>query len=368
VVKHAASFGPRYEGSICVRLAEQLAGRSAYAAMALEYARRAEPVVSSKAPLEDQVRALEPIAAVYKTAGQKADAARVDARLAALHADIDRVYMAKTLPFQPGVFPGRKGTGDRAVVLELFTGADCPPCVAADVAFNALEQTYKPTELVLIQYHLHIPGPDPLTSPASEARWAYYRGQFPKDVHGTPTAVVNGKPWPFGGGNISKAGEVYTKYRETVDRLVEEPAGAALAVKADRHGDTLTVHAKVGRLNKPGSDKRLRIVLVEESIRYVGGNRLQFHHMVARAMPGGADGFKLTETGGKYTATVHLGELRQGLAKYLDVYAAEKRPFQRAGRPLDLKHLKVIALVQDDATGAILQAVSAETAGEHAAR
>ena len=53
--------------------------------------------------------------------------------------------------------------------MELFTGAQCPPCVAADVAFDVLEKTYKPADLVLIQYHLHIPGPDPLTNAASEA-------------------------------------------------------------------------------------------------------------------------------------------------------------------------------------------------------
>ena len=52
----------------------------------------------------------------------------------------------------------------RVVVVELFTGAECPPCVSADVAFDALLETYKPNEVVLLEYHLHIPGPDPLTN------------------------------------------------------------------------------------------------------------------------------------------------------------------------------------------------------------
>src|SRR5262249_22125683 len=157
-------------------------------------------------------------------------------RLAALNADMDRDYLATVPPFKPAPFAGRKGASDRAVVLELFTGTECPPCVAADVAFEALAKTYKPSELVLLQYHLHIPGPDPLTSPANEARWAYYRDRFPKDVRGTPTAVFNGTPSGVVGGSITKSEEVYTKYREAVDRLVEGPSEAKLAVTADRHG------------------------------------------------------------------------------------------------------------------------------------
>ena len=54
---------------------------------------------------------------------------------------------------------------NKVAVLELFTGAQCPPCVAADVAFDALEKSYKHTDLILLQYHMHIPGPDPLTNP-----------------------------------------------------------------------------------------------------------------------------------------------------------------------------------------------------------
>jgi hypothetical protein len=42
--------------------------------------------------------------------------------------------------------------------------------------------------------------------------------------------------------------------------------------------------------------------------------------------------------------------------KYLDDYAATGLPFRSRLRPLDLKGLKVVALVQDDKTKAVLQA------------
>ena len=45
--------------------------------------------------------------------------------------------------------------------------------------------------------------------------------------------------------------------------------------------------------------------------------------------------------------------------KYLDEFSKD-RPFPYAIRPLDLKDLKVIALVQNDKTREILQAVQIE--------
>jgi hypothetical protein len=90
--------------------------------------------------------------------------------------------------------------------------------------------------------------------------------------------------------------------------------------------------------------------------------------MVVRAMPGGPDGFKLTDKESKHTATVNLDELRKELNQYLDTFAEEKRPFPRPDRPMAMKHLKVIALVQDDKTNEILQAAVADLGGERAAK
>ena len=42
---------------------------------------------------------------------------------------------------------------DRAVLVELFTGSQCPPCVAADLAFDTLAKTYKPADAILLEYH-----------------------------------------------------------------------------------------------------------------------------------------------------------------------------------------------------------------------
>jgi hypothetical protein len=413
VMKNAQPYGPRYEGEAATQLAEVLAPQSDYAATALEYAQRAEKVLAAKDPAARQIRVLNVLAAAQKKAGKSADTAQTTARvakielaaaqrdekalaekdsaekqesvlgalavaqrkagltadaqqtesrLAKIQSELDRQYLEKMPPFKPEPFTGRKEKGDRAVVMELFTGAECPPCVAADVAFDALEKTYKPTEVVLIQYHLHIPGPDPLTNATTEARQAYYK------VGSTPTTLFNGKRQAGGGGGIGNAEKKFKEYREIIDDLIESPAKAAVTVDASRQGETVTVRAAVSNLADPGEDKRLRLLLVEEAVRYAGGNKLRFHHMVVRAMPGGPDGFKLTDKESKHTATVNLDELRKELNQYLDTFAEEKRPFPRPDRPMAMKHLKVIALVQDDKTNEILQAAVADLGGERAAK
>ena len=81
---------------------------------------------------------------------------------------------ARKLSVKPVKYAGREGQGDRVVVVELFTGSECPPCLAADLAFDALEQTYTPKDVVLLEYHLHIPRPDPLTNTDSVERQEYY--------------------------------------------------------------------------------------------------------------------------------------------------------------------------------------------------
>src|SRR5262249_11450951 len=156
-------------------------------------------------------------------------------------------------PFKPAGFPGRKGNSQRVLVMELFTGAQCPPCVAADAAFDALETTYKPADVILLQYHMHIPGPDPLTNPDSEARMRYYSKKFPRDAGGTPSTIFNGKANSLGGGGLLAQSErKYHQYREHIDKLLEETTPVHLNLTAGRKGDHINLKAEVSELSEPG--------------------------------------------------------------------------------------------------------------------
>jgi hypothetical protein len=365
--KAAAPYGARYQAESALTLGELLGAKKDYAAIAVGFAKQAADAMGSKANAERQDRVLTALAMAERNSGDTAAADATDAKLAALQTILDNEYLAKMPPFQPAKYEGRKAKSDRAVVMELFTGAQCPPCVAADLAFDGLEKTYKPSELILIQYHMHIPGPDPLTNPGSEARWAYYRDRFKDDVGGTPTTVFNGKPKAGGGGGIANAEGKYKQYRGIIDELLEENPKASLTLNATRDGDTVNLKADVSNVTEPGDKKKLRFVLVEDTVRYAGSNKLRFHHMVVRDLPGGPDGTALTDTVATKTVSVKLPTIREDLTKYLDDYALTKRPFPKRDRPMAMEHLKAIALVQDDETGEILQATVVDVKnGAHA--
>jgi hypothetical protein len=356
--KAAAPFGPRWQREIGVRITQTLNHQEPYAAIALEYARRTERMLEPTDDANTQIRILESLAAALKKNNKAEEAKEIEPRLEKLEAKADAEYLKTMPPYQPEPYRGRKNKSDRAVLVELFTGAQCPPCVAADLAFDGLVKTYKPDEVVLLQYHLHVPGPDPLTNPDAEARQEYYG----KALEGTPTAFFNGAPKAEGGGAMDAAKDKYFDYRDVINPLLEKPARAQLKASATRQGDKIDIQAEVSELEKPGEKVRLRFALVEEQVRYVGSNQVRFHHDIVRSLPGGADGFPLKEKTAKQTASVNLAELRKSLSAYLDE-SGKKRPFPNDRRPLELKNLRVVAFIQDDDTKEVLQATQVDVKG-----
>ncbi len=328
--------------------------------LALRYAYAAEQALTSKSATQAQLTVLETLSKALKKAeeGHKA----VAERMAKLDKILDDEYLAAVPSFKGKSFAGRKSQSDRVVFMELFTGAECPDCISSDVAFDVLQKSYGRSELVLVQYHKHIPGPDPMTNPSSEARWNYYlQAHGRKGVPGTPTILFNGSPISENGGPMRLAEQKYLNYCGFVNPLLETAAGCKITASAKRVGDKIQIQTEVSGLKNPGKDMKLRLVLVEETIRFVGGNKLRFHHQVARAMPGGADGVAVVQPQMTTKNEVDVAGVRKDLTAYLDAYAANpaNRPFPRAARPLGMENLRVIAFVQDDASKErqILQAV-----------
>jgi hypothetical protein len=362
VESDANRYGPKVALDAALQVGEILIGQKEIAATALPLAERVEKGLKDTDPLAMQSRALKLLASAEKAAGRTN--AATESRLQRVETALDEDYIKKVPPFKPEKFAGRRDkSATRAVVMELFTGATCPPCVAADAAFDGLEKAYGSTDLILIQYHMHIPGPDPMTNPDTIARWDYYRDKFPEAIRGVPSSVFNGKPQAGGGGGMPNALSKYNQYKGIIDPLLEEKSDIKLSGTARRAGDKVTMDVGVEGV-KSGNDKvKLRVLLVEEKVKYVGSNGMRFHHQVVRAMPGGAAGIALGDQPLKKSLDVNLAELRKGLTKYLDDFAAE-RPFANPDRPLDLSHLKVIAFVQDDATGEILNGAQFDVVGK----
>ncbi len=359
ISKFAAAYGPRYEAETKLQLADALAGNAGLKKLALESAKAVDAKLPESAPAEDKVRVKKILHKAFKTSAMAEEMKNVEAELAKLDKVLDAEYLAKVPPFKPQPFAGRE-KGDRKVVMELFTGAQCPPCVAADVAFDALSKSFKPSELILLQYHLHIPGPDPMTNTDTQGRAAYYK------INSTPSTRFNGKsPLQPGGGGMNASEGMYKRYVGVIKPALNGDSETKLTLSATQVDNKINIKAGVAGLKEPGEKKRLRLVLVEETIPYVGGNKLRFHHHVVRDLPGGVAGFELKEENSQHTASVNLDELRGKLNKYLDSYAKENDIEFASARPkLDFKHLKVVGLVQDDETKEILQVIQADIAGE----
>jgi len=371
VQDQAMPYGPLFAGVTLAPLTETLAAQKGLEAVAVAAIEPVAKTMTDEHPPAIQSLVLSAYQTALAKAGKTAEAKAIGIRVTGLEAKIDAEYLKSMPPFKPTLFAGRKDReANQVVMFELFTGAQCPPCVAADVAFEALEKSYKPTELVLLQYHMHIPGSDPMTNPHTTARWAYYQKLFPYDrsngtgVGGVPTSIFNGKPATGGGGGMAASENKFRQYCDVINPLLEKTTPVKLSGKATRAGDKLDIAVEVAN----GENHQLRLLVVEDVVKYAGSNGIRFHHQVVRAMPGGADGVAVKDKDFRHSATVNLAEVRKGLTKYLDDYTAENpnRPFARADRPMDMKTIRVIALIQNDKTGEIAQALQIELEGQAA--
>ena len=358
ILKAAEMYGPRFAKPMATRLADTLVRQKGLEVLALLPLEPIAKALTNKDPASLRFDILTTYRTALEAAGRKDEAKAISTRLVKLDGEMDVDYLATVPPFKPTPFAGRKEGANRIAVMELFTGAQCPPCVAADVAFDALNKSYEPSDLVLIQYHMHIPGPDPLTNADAEARWEYY-----ETLGGTPSTLFNGKQLAGGGGGMPNAQAKFEEYRKIVDSMLEKATELKLNGKATRDGDKISIAIDLAGAEST-DDLKLRLLVVEDTIKYVGGNKLRFHHHVVRAMPGGIGGVAVKAGAMKHTATADVAAIRKDLVKYLDEFSKD-RPFPYPTvRPLDLKDLKVIALVQNDKTREILQAVQLEVDGK----
>jgi hypothetical protein len=356
VNKAAAAYGDRWGRETSLRLARVLAGQEGLADLAVAEAKRAESLLTKEDTAATRMRVLEGVVRVLTAAG-KADAAKgYRDQLAKLEGE-DYTAYAKTLPIKPEAFAGRKGKSDRGVLVEVFTGAECPPCAGVDLAFDGLLTRYKPADVVFLQYHLHIPAPDPLTSPGSMQRADYY-GEL---IEGTPTVFVAGKVAAPGGGPAAAAAKKYDELKKPIEEALDKAAGVKLGLavsKGEKGG--YSAKATVSDLEMPGEKVSLRFALAEERVRYAGGNGLRYHHMVVRSLPGGAKGFALTKKSSEQTVTFDPEEVRKELTRYLATFEKTQGEFPRPEKPLALSDLKLIAFIQNDATREVLTAVQVD--------
>src|SRR5439155_22877199 len=110
--------------------------------------------VAGSDPAELRAAALKLLAEALRVNKKTEELKEVEKKLAAVELELDRLFAKGSIPFKLEKSKGRKGKATRVVLVELFTGAQSPPCMAADIAFDALLNTDPAKEAVFLQYHL----------------------------------------------------------------------------------------------------------------------------------------------------------------------------------------------------------------------
>ncbi|MCS6864413.1 MAG: hypothetical protein RMJ56_17345 [Gemmataceae bacterium] len=357
VNKAASEFGPRWEREFALQLVEKLSAKDHLHEIAITQAKRVERMLTDDDTATTRMAVLDAIVRTLTKAGKADEAKPYLTQIAKLELRDYAEYSKNHPPFKPEVFAGRKTKSDRTAVVEVFTEADLEGAPGVLLAFDGLLKTYKPADVILLQYHVPFEQGDPLMSPDAFDRVKYYADS----IRSIPAVFVNGKFVAVRGSDAVGAEKAYKLIRAEIDEGLDKVAPLKLSLsvaKAEKGG--FEAKATVADLDKPGEKVMLRWVVAEERVRYAVGNGLRYHHMVVRAMPGGAKGVPLTKKNHEQTVTIDLLAVRESITKFLDAFAKEEGPFPRGDRPLNLRNLKLVAFVQDDTTREILQAVQVD--------
>ncbi|MCX6632247.1 MAG: Omp28-related outer membrane protein [Candidatus Solibacter sp.] len=251
--------------------------------------------------------------------------------------------------------PTEKRSG-RMVLAEVFTGSGCPPCAAADVAFDAAMERYTRKDLAVVMYHVHVPRPDPMTTTETTARSKNY------GVTGVPTFAIDGKK-TSGGGSRDAAPGVFERFQKDLEKDLETAAEAKVKIVAGLNGGIVRVSAAVDNVKSDSKDLKVQILLVEKEIRHLGENGIRFHPMVVRAFGGEkGEGYQIEANGNAtFDASFDVEAIGKDIRKQLDEYEAkghrgETFKFSAKKDQIGRGDLAVVVFVQDDKTKHVLQA------------
>ncbi len=296
---------------------------------------------------------------------------------AGLNDAIDALY-GRLFPPLFTLSPRRLPAGGHTVLLELFTGSGCEPCVAPDLAIESLSTTYSRQDLVVLEYDEHIPRPDPLANPDSVARAAAYR------VGSTPQAFLDGEELPVAGSARGDAENVVVGFAEAIEDRAAEATGVQLALTASRGaGDEITADVKVSANalaaqakggQKPTAEGMpahplLQFALVEDGIRYSGENGVRFHRMVVRKLArAGMPDLAAAANPNPIQVSFRPAEIDRDQTRYLNAFEASNDRFGEVhfltkDIPLQPNHLGVVAWVEDAVTHQVFDAVYAAVPG-----
>jgi thiol-disulfide isomerase/thioredoxin len=252
----------------------------------------------------------------------------------------------RKLPFPVKQFEPTKEWKGKTVLAELFTGSECPPCVASDLGFDGLLESYGREYLAVLEYHLPIPRPDPMMNLSTHRRARYY------GVNSTPQVFFDGETWPGGGGARQIAEEKYKQFASRVQTLAYAQPESKLKVSAKLAGEEIKVDFASDK-DLSGAD--YQFALVQEEEEYRGGNGIVFHKMVVR------DFITLDRAAAKgKTARFNIVQAEKDAEARLTEQEKEKEfTFRERHSRIDRTRLLVVFFLQDGPTKKVYNAAVA---------
>jgi hypothetical protein len=230
--------------------------------------------------------------------------------------------------------------------------------VGAGLAFKAAQERYSRQDFIVLNYHVHIPLPDPMVNPTTIKRQDFY------SVNSSPSYFFDGDS-DGGGGSADMAKSIFeSKVDPTIEKHLAVAPEAKIDLRATSTGSTVKVKANVSKVTSKSDKLRLQIVLAEESVTYSGENGERFHPVVVRSMAldqKSAQGFALAPAkGGSFEYTFDVAKAVADAKAHLEDYETNTRKgeYKFREKKYDIKNgFVVVAFVQDEATKKVLQSV-----------
>ncbi len=269
--------------------------------------------------------------------------------LDAYHLEVYHDYLRSQAPAEP--VPALKPSA-RPVLVELFTGVSAPTCVAAEAAFSVLAHHYADAPVMFLQYHLHFPGPNPMSNPGNEAV------QFSLNSSGAPRAYLNRREVGNVSGFIAAVPGALGTLRREIEAELAQESEIELQLGVEAAGpDQWRCFATVDPGKPPQARRRLHLVLTEREVHYRGVNGVPVHAHVVRKILGPVEGTAPKPEGLAYEQVVDLTALRAELRKELEQLETTHK-FKFDAIPLELTDLDLVAFVTDERTRRVLHSAS----------
>ncbi len=298
------------------------------------------------------IEALQRVQPLMEEAGEGGEAFSVDT--------IERMIAGKVRSFGAAskFIATEEQPCNRIVLAEFFTNGHYGNetrggAIGGALGFEGLITHFGPDEMAFLEYHLPKPQPDSLCTSLAEARAAQLGVADPNVI------VLDGQVGSPGAGKWRDAEAIYTRARRAALERMSEFGDYEVEVEALIEDGKITGSASAFGPAEGGM--RLQVVLAEKGVLYPGGSGVIVHRYVARASLLKSDEgipFDLDEQEDAFFEHT-FAEVETDLVAHLE--GLEARGIGTAPRistKMDPNQARVIAILYDGSTGAVLAASS----------